>query len=75
VTSLDFLTLSDLPAALRGHGVKISYSGAHKLIAEGIVPAARLGSRWVMSRDDLPKMAAAIRLRPRFAKHNALANA
>jgi hypothetical protein len=49
--------LTDLPRALRLHGLRLSYQQCWKAVVSGDVPARRAGSRWIVEAADLPEIA------------------
>jgi hypothetical protein len=54
------VTLTDLPRALRVHGVKVSYQQCWRAVVAGDIPAQRDGSKWRVVEADLPRIAQAL---------------
>jgi hypothetical protein len=53
----DKISLTDLPRALRAHGVAPSYLQCWRAVVAGDVPAERAGSRWTIKAADLSEIA------------------
>jgi hypothetical protein len=51
------VTLTDLPRALRAHGVQATYQQCWRAVVAGDVPAQRDGSKWRIAEADLPRIA------------------
>ena len=54
----DKIFLTDAPAALRPHGVRVTYHALWQRAVCGDIPADRVGKRWAIEARDLPAIAA-----------------
>ena len=62
------LNLPDLPRELLSYtgGKTVSYRRLYTRVLNGTLPASRShGGRWVIDRDDIPQIAAALGLKPK----------
>ncbi len=53
----DKISMTDMPRALRELGVEASYNLCWRAAVEGRIPAERMGRRWYVKADDLPRVA------------------
>ena len=51
------ITLNELPRALAGHGVFLTYPQAWQAVTAGRIPAERVGRKWKIATADLPAIA------------------
>jgi hypothetical protein len=53
----DYISLTNTPRALRGHGATCTYMQIWKAVVSGDVPAQRIRNRWHVRRADLQTIA------------------